>query len=167
MKTLYILRHAKSDWTDFSQSDFDRTLNTRGECDAPKMGEFLAKKGIKLDRIIASPAVRAKTTALYAAKGLGYEAERIIFEPNLYLAELKAIRYLVQNQPDTVETLMIVGHNPGLTEAVNALSQVQMDELPTAGVFAVQFSTEKWGQISRENSKFLFFESPKTIEVYQ
>ncbi len=163
MKLLYILRHAKSDWVDFSVSDFDRTLSERGERDVPKMGDFLAKKGTLLDRIISSSAVRAKTTALKIAPYVKYSVENIIFEQVLYLAEQNTIKYLIQNQPDEVKKLMIVGHNPGLTDIVNTLISTKIDEIPTAGIVALRFSTEKWSEISKENATFWFFESPKLI----
>lgn len=163
MKLLYILRHAKSDWDDFSMSDFDRTLSERGEKDVPKMGDFLAKKGTLVDRIMASSAVRAKTTALKIAPYLRYPVENIVFEQVLYLAEQNTIKYLIQNQSDEIKKLMIVGHNPGLTDLVNGLNSTKIDEIPTAGVVAIRFATEKWTEISKNNASFWFFESPKLL----
>ena len=163
MKLLYILRHAKSDWDDFSISDFDRSLSERGERDVPKMGDFLAKKGTLLDKIIASSAVRAKTTALKIAPYLRYPVENIVFEQVLYLAEQNTIRYLIQNQSDDIKKLMIVGHNPGLTDIVNSISSSKIDEIPPAGIVALRFATDQWSEVCKENSTFWFFESPKLL----
>jgi len=156
-KTLYIARHAKSSWDDATLSDFERPLNKRGKRDAPFMSELLKDKGIKPDLILSSPAQRAKTTAKNYHKTLGGELQ---YDERIYEASLMSLIYLVQETLEKVDTLMIVGHNPGLTTLNDRLSNKSIYNIPTTGVVAIVFEEE----IATHKGKQLFFEYPKKYQ---
>ena len=161
MRELFILRHAKSSWDDPSLSDFDRPLNRRGKEDAPKMGERLAKMGIRPDLIVASPAKRAKKTAKIVAEKLGYDESKIVWERGIYEASPQTLLYLVCQLPESAKRVMIVGHNPGLTMLANVLGDVTIDNIPTAGVVGIAFDAKRWDEACRMKGHTLFFEYPK------
>ena len=161
MRELFIMRHAKSSWDDPTLSDFDRPLNRRGKEDAPKMGERLAKMGIRPDLIVASPAKRAKKTAKIVAEKLGYDPDTIVWEKSIYEASPQTLLYLVCQLPESAKRVMIVGHNPGLTMLANVLGDVTIDNIPTAGVVGIAFDAKKWDEACRMKGHTLFFEYPK------
>ncbi|MBN2871141.1 MAG: histidine phosphatase family protein, partial [Campylobacterales bacterium] len=140
MKTLCIIRHAKSDWNDPSLNDFERPLNKRGEKNAPFMGKLLASKQLRPDLILSSPAVRARTTALMIAGEVGYDTDAIVYDEELYLAERNDIERILQKIPPSYNTVFIVGHNPGLTLFVHYLSGYSIDNIPTCGVVTVSLN---------------------------
>ena len=156
-KTLYIARHAKSSWDDTTLSDFERPLNTRGERDAPFMAALLKDKGIKPDLILSSPARRAKTTAKYYHEALGGELR---FDERIYEASAMSLLYLLQEAFEKVDTLMLVGHNPGLTALNDMLSNKSIYNIPTAGVVGIIFKEEA----APHKGKQLFFEYPKKYQ---
>ena len=162
MKTLYLLRHAKSSWEYEELSDHDRPLNKRGRSDAPLIGQELADREIKLDMIITSSAVRALTTATLIAKELKFAPEKIGVQEELYLMATDDLRVFVQSLPDEYDHVMVVGHNPSLTELANQLSpEKSIANIPTAGIVGISFDCGYWGEISPDNSKLLFFDFPK------
>lgn len=115
MKTLTLLRHAKSDWTDEVVRDFDRPLNDRGRRAARTMGAYMAAEGLTFDLVLASPAVRVVATLDALEQGLGRTLNRV-YDPNIYLAPASTLLELVQGTDASVERLLLVGHNPGLEE---------------------------------------------------
>jgi phosphohistidine phosphatase len=162
MKHLLLFRHAKSSWNDEGVLDFARTLAARGERDAPEMGARLRGRGIAVDLVLASPAARAKRTAALVAAPLGYAEQRIAFAPELYLASPAALLQAIGRQPDSVATLLVVGHNPGLTELANLLvAELNLDNLPTAGIVAIDCETEHWGTIGTAPRTLVFYDFPK------
>lgn len=148
MKTLLILRHAKSSWKDDTLPDHDRPLNKRGKQDAPRMGKLLQEKGLVPDLIISSTAKRARKTAEMVAEESGYEGEIQLerdlyaFEPTAYLEELAQIE-------DHFQTILIVGHNPGLEELVEQLTG-KFARLPTAALAQVSLPVESWSDLDEE-----------------
>lgn len=160
MKTLYLARHAKSYWKDQSIPDIDRPLNSRGKRDAPFMGEVLNDKKIMLDLIISSPAKRTKKTAIEIASKIGYPEKKIQFNEDLYEASSNTIIKLLRKIEEKYDSVMIFGHNPGLTMLNNHLSNHYIDNIPTCGIVALQFD-KKWSEIDKNSCKFLFFEYPK------
>src|SRR5688572_32706614 len=120
MKTLYVVRHAKSCWADPGQEDFERPLNDRGKRDAPRMGKRLKEKDVNPDIMLSSPAKRALSTCKRIADVLNYEKEKIKTEPDLYHANDDTILSIVQRLKDKHNIAMIFGHNPGLTDFVNS-----------------------------------------------
>ena len=161
MRILTLVRHAKSDWKDTSLSDKERPLNRRGERDAPKMGRRLVKHGIRPSLIIASPAVRAWTTAKIIARKISYPAEFLQREETLYLASLNELLDAVAAQDDGFKSLMVVGHNPGLTDFANFLVPGLTNNLPTAGVVSVQFEGDDWSLYEQAKTELLTYDYPK------
>ncbi|OKL41061.1 SixA phosphatase family protein [Pontibacter flavimaris] len=161
MKTLYILRHAKSSWKFEGISDHDRPLNKRGRHDAPLMGQELAARGVAPQLIISSPAVRAISTATLVSRELDYDPDDILVDTRVYGADRDDLLEVVQHAPAEVDTLLLVGHNEALSEFANMLSQEPIGSLPTAGVVGLQFSCESWFDISKENATLLFHDFPK------
>ena len=159
MKKLYIIRHAKSDWDDPALDDYDRPLNKRGVKNAPFMGELLARKNIKPDLIISSPALRAITTAQYIAKEVNYTKA---IAPNQYIYEafVNTLEEIVQYIHDSNDTVFLVGHNPGVSALAYVLCGLK-EQLPTSAIVEIEFNCDNWMDISKENSKFISLEYPK------
>ena len=164
MKELFIMRHAKSSWDDPMLSDFDRPLNKRGKEDAPLMGEYLKKSGIKPDLIISSPAKRAKKTVRIVAEALGYDNEQIRFVDSVYEASPQSLLYLVCQLPDDAKRVMLVGHNPGLTMLANILGDIAIENIPTAGVVGIAFDASKWEEACRMKGHTILFDYPKKLK---
>ncbi len=166
MKRLTLLRHAKSSWADSSLADHDRTLSARGKRDAPKMGKRMAARKVSPSVIISSSAVRARRTAKIVAEALKCPAESLKIEKELYLATTEKILELVCSQEDNFSDLLVVSHNPGLTELVNRLlPELSMDNLPTSGVIAMDFNTKKWSDIAEIDAELVFYDYPKNSEL--
>ena len=143
MKRLLILRHAKSDWGDSSLDDWERPLSGRGINDAPRIGEMLRERSTLPDLIITSDAIRARSTAEAAAEAAGYTGE-IRLEPALYLATPAAIVEVLNSvEDDAADSVMIVGHNPGLEGLVTQLSG-EHQPLPTSALVQLALPIERW-----------------------
>ena len=121
MKTIILVRHAKSSWKDTSLDDFDRPLNKRGKRNAPFMGEKLKNRQIVPDLILSSPAKRAKKTATIVAKTIGYPKKKIQYSDNMYHSSARYLLEMVRNQDDESETIMLFGHNPDFNDFADML----------------------------------------------
>lgn len=161
MKTLTLVRHAKSSWKDTTLADHDRPLNKRGERDAPFMAVRIDAAGIRPSLIVSSPAVRAWTTAKTIARHLKYPLEFLQREKDLYLASLEDLLDVVAAQDNAFNSLMVVGHNPGLTDFANFLSPGLTDNLPTAGVVAVKIERDDWSLYERPTTELVTYDYPK------
>lgn len=161
MKTLTILRHAKSSWKDTGKSDHQRPLNRRGERDAPVMGARITEAGIRPSLIMSSPAVRAWKTAKIIARAISYPVEFLHREPGLYLADAQALLALLAQQDDAFNSILIVGHNPGLTDLVNYLLPNITDNLPTCGIVAFNVETDDWDLRAGATAELLLYDYPK------
>lgn len=161
MKTLILVRHAKSDWSAEGLSDSERPLNERGKKDAPEMAKRLKKKGLKIDAFISSPAKRAKKTAKYFAEEFGVDKDSILIEPKLYGALPSGFETVIASLNDKKDTIVIFSHNPGITDYTNTLTNVHTDNIPTCGIFAVQVTAEKWVDFTKAEKSFLFYDYPK------
>lgn len=160
MKTLYVLRHAKSDWNDASLTDFERPLNERGLYAARKMGEFMREREIEPDLIISSPARRARETAQIIVDAAGY-AVQIEFEPRIYEAGIGTLIEIVSEVENDCQKLLIVGHNPGFEQLVENLTG-ELHALPTAALAEIELPVENWNDAMRGGKlKNLF--KPKEI----
>ena len=162
MKKIILIRHAKSDWDDLSLPDYDRPLAARGLEDTPKMAASLKNRGIQVDLICSSTAQRAMQTANITAAVLGYPEAEIHWERSLYHASASHLLQFIQSQSNQVQSLLLVGHNPGLTELIVRLG-VNLDNLPTAGQFAFMVLSEDWKDLSADNCKFEWWDSPKKL----
>lgn len=160
MKKIILLRHAKSAWDHPWLTDFERPLAERGLRDAPQMAASLKNRGISVDRICSSTAQRAKQTACITAAVLGFPEAKIHWDKSLYHASETHLLTFIQSQPDQIQTLILVGHNPGLTDLINLLG-VKLDNLPTSGQLAFSLATTHWRELSRETCSFAWWDSPK------
>jgi phosphohistidine phosphatase len=161
MKTLYLLRHAKSSWDDSSLDDYHRPLNHRGEKDAPRMGKRLRREGALPKLICSSSAVRAITTARLVAAEMGYPVEAIQQDKKLYHADPDELLYFLRSIPPSIDSVMLVGHNPGFTEFANNLLDVEIDNLPTAGAIGARLAIDSWKETSWSCGKMFMYEYPK------
>ena len=149
MKSLFLVRHAKSCWADPTLADKDRPLNDRGRRDAPKVGERLAKAGVKPDLILSSPAKRARTTAEIIARKLDYKRRNIVVDERLYAVEPEVLLEVIRRLDDGAECVMLFGHNPELTELAHRLSS-KISHLPTCAVAELTFDTQSWSRIGKD-----------------
>ncbi len=160
-RTLSIIRHAKSSWDDPVIADFDRPLNPRGRRDAPRMAARLAANGVRPDRVISSPAKRAICTARAFAKELALEPAIIDPDERLYLASADTLLDIIRDQHRSVTSLMLIGHNPGLTELVHRLGDCPLANLPTCGCAVFRIDGEDWAETSRRTARLEIVDYPK------
>jgi phosphohistidine phosphatase len=146
MKTLLVLRHAKSSWSHSGLADHERPLNTRGRRDGPRMGELMRDDGLIPDVLISSDAVRARLTAEAVAEAAGFTGD-ILLDERLYLASPGDIVALLQSVDANAGTVMIVGHNPGLEELLDHLTREAVD-LPTAALAQVALPIDQWRDLT-------------------
>jgi phosphohistidine phosphatase len=162
VKRLILLRHAKSSWSEDGLPDSERPLSGRGERDAPRMGARLHQRGIRPDLVLSSPALRARRTATLVARALDYHDDAIRLDARLYLATPMEILAVVAEQADTLDCLVVVGHNPGFTELTNLLlPELELANLPTAGTVVVDCATDRWAEIRSVQRRLVYFDYPK------
>lgn len=147
MKTLFILRHAKSSWKDPELADHDRPLNKRGKRDVPEMGVRLKARGVLPDLVLCSDARRALDTGIPIAEKLGVPPFAIQREADFYHATDEAILKRIKSLDDRLQKVMVVGHNPGLTDLANRFLPQFLPNLPTAGVVELVFEIDAWRDI--------------------
>ena len=163
MKTLTLLRHAKSSWKDASLQDRERPLNRRGQRDAPIMAERIKKQGIRPSLILSSPAVRAWATAKIMAHEIGYPMEFLQREDRLYHASTRALLLVIADQDEGFNNLMIVGHNPGLSDFANHLMPGLTDNIPTCGFVSFEIDSDDWNLDNESEIKLLIYDYPKRV----
>ncbi len=164
MKTLSLLRHAKSSWADANQKDFARTLNERGLRTAPRVGRWLREKNIKPDLIIASPAERARLTVELVAQSAKWNV-MINFDERLYLASVPTLLDVVRGVDEKVKHLMLVGHNPGLEELCLCLYMThEPRSFPTAAFASIKLRAETWNAIGASSNRLTQFLIPRTLD---
>ncbi len=145
MKTLLVLRHAKSSWRDREKSDHGRSLNKRGKRDAPRMGRLVAERDLCPDLILSSTAKRARVTAEAVAAQTGYGAA-VQLERRLYLANPAEIIEVIRESAGEATSIMVVGHNPGLEELVARFGGVG-EPLPTAALAEIHLHIAAWSDL--------------------
>jgi len=161
VKKLFIIRHAKSDQSFFG-NDFERPLNDRGKADAPVMAKRLLQKQSAIDAFISSPAKRAKRTAESFCTVYGRKDDDLIFVSALYHAPPEIFYDVIGLLDEKFNTVAIFSHNPGITYFVNSLiPEIQVDNMPTCAIFAVQANITQWSEFSKAKKEFLFFDYPK------
>ena len=161
MKRLYLIRHAKSSWDDHALSDFERPLNERGQTDAPVMGKRLKQANVQPDCILASPAQRALQTAQILAAELDFPKERIITAKGIYEAGVSDLLKVIRSIEDAFQHVLLIGHNPGMTDLANYLTDARLDNLPTCGVVCADFDVSSWKEVAAGQGTFVFFDCPK------
>lgn len=147
MRTLLIMRHAKSSWANAHQADHDRPLNERGERDAPRMGRWLASHDLAPDAILCSSATRAHDTALAVAAET--TADEPLVRPALYGGDVDEYVAELRRLDDGVETALLVGHNPTVSQLVAELGDVE-EAMPTAAVAWLEIGIDRWSDLSDE-----------------
>lgn len=161
MKTLILVRHAKSSWDEAGLSDSERPLNERGKKDAPEMARRLRKRNLSIDLLLSSPAERAFRTARFFAKVFDVKKDEIRVDNALYGALSSQFEEVIGGLKDKYGTVVVFSHNPGITDYANTLTNVRTDNVPTCGVFAVQADVESWKEFAKAEKKFLFYDYPK------
>jgi phosphohistidine phosphatase len=161
LKNLLLIRHAKSSWDDPAQEDFERTLNERGKKDAPLMAKRLLERKIRIDAFISSPAKRAKKTAELFAEEYGSNKNKIILHSELYLAASPVFHEIISSLDEDIHHAAIFSHNPGITDFVNELTAVRVDNMPTCAVYAITVEIIHWKDFNKAKKNFLFFDYPK------
>lgn len=162
MKNLLIMRHAKSSWKDSNVTDHDRPLKKRGTKDAARMGKLLKDKGLVIDKILSSTAVRAADTAVLVAEKAGYKKD-VEYSDSLYMAEGNGILDIIQHQPDDIKTLLLIGHNPGMEAFVQMMTK-KIDSLSTASIAYFEADIEHWKDFNKDSAiKFKKFWQPDEL----
>ncbi len=161
MKTLYLVRHAKSSWKYPGLDDFERPLNKRGRKSAPLMGKILKKLKVTPDLVISSPANRAATTARIIAAKIKYPLEKIRYSEAIYEFSANAVIHFIEQIDNAADKVMVVGHNPALTDLANYFGDEPISNVPTCGVFCVDLDISSWTKIFEHRGKLKFFEFPK------
>lgn len=161
MKKLIVVRHAKSSWQNVEQSDFDRPLNDRGKKNAPVMAKRLHSREPEIDAFVSSPARRAFTTATFFAEEYGVNESAIIQVRELYHAPSATFYKTIAGLDDNWHSVILFSHNPGITDFINTLTHVRIDNMPTCGVFAVTAPVTSWAEFATAEKHFHFFDYPK------
>ena len=164
MKTLILIRHAKSSWDDDSLEDKQRPLNDRGLRDAPVMGKRLkrqAKHGDKPDLILSSPAIRAVTTAELIADEIGYPRRQVKVNDQLYDTSADELLAVIRELDDRSNRVMLVSHNPALVDLAGRLTSGKITRMPTCGVVTLEYGVQAWSSIGEAKPGKVKFDSPK------
>ncbi len=161
MKTLTIIRHAKSSWEQEDLHDFERPLNERGRRDAPVMATRLKQAAATPELLVSSPALRAITTARVFAEGLGISTDAIQLQARIYEASANTLLQIIRGFDDHHGHIALFGHNPGLSDLVRKLVQRDFRELPTCGMVQISLSAERWRDVSADTGQLLYSSWPK------
>lgn len=164
MKTLYIVRHAKSSWDYPELPDIQRPLLEKGKKRTKRIIDDLLRRETVVDLIITSPAVRATETARILGKALHRDEKEIQTDSLLYYTDAERLFNLFFDLPSRVDSLMIVGHNPTLTNFANHFLEKKIDSISTSGIVCLDFDTDNWADIDAMNSKLRFFITPKMLK---
>ncbi len=164
MKTLFLLRHAKSSWDYPRLRDFERPLATRGRQDVPLMGSRFAAREAGVDCIIASPAVRARSTAILMAEVIGFPADDIASNPDLYFCGTAMYLKAAGLVDEACQSAMLVGHNPTITDFANEMTNGDIANIPTCGLVELTLPIDHWSQIHRGQATLARFDFPKSGE---
>lgn len=162
MKRLWLLRHAKALPAQSGLSDFARRLAERGEHDARRIGERLVRLDRPPTRILASPALRARRTAEIAADVFGRPGTDIVLDERLYLAAATKVSAVIASNNDSLDSLLVVGHNPGLSElALDLAPELPLDDLPTSGLVGIDIDAPTWSALGGATKRLRYYDFPK------
>ncbi|MBS1743148.1 MAG: histidine phosphatase family protein [Bacteroidetes bacterium] len=162
MKYLYVARHAKSSWTDFTKPDFERPLNERGRRDAPIMAKRVLDRRVFIDAFISSPAKRAKSTCEIFCEVFHHDKNNVIYMERLYHASMETFYDIVRGLDNKYISVILFSHNPGISEFVNSLCEnVRVDNVPTCGVYGVELDITRWASFKPKVNSYRFFDYPK------
>tara|TARA_B100001741_G_C16057304_1_gene371539 strand:- start:42 stop:530 length:489 start_codon:yes stop_codon:yes gene_type:complete len=162
MKRLILIRHSKSSWKDHGLTDFNRPLNKRGKSDGPLMANYLKSKIDKIDYLHSSSSIRTFETSKYFIEKIQYG--KVEYDDSLYHSSASSILHLISNYSENYQSTMIIAHNPGLTNLINKLTNISLDNLPTTGIAKIDFNCNCWGDISLNNSRLVDLRFPKQLK---
>ncbi len=165
MKTLYIVRHAKSSWDQAGLADHQRPLLEKGKKRTKLITDYLLENNIKADLIISSHAVRALETARMIGNALNYPVDEIQISTNIYHGDIDNLFDLFYDLSDDIESIMIVGHNPTITTFANYFLDEKIEWLSTSGVVCVEFNANKWDNVMDSEKEIKFMITPKLIKA--
>lgn len=164
MKTLYLLRHAKSSWDQPELLDHERPLNKRGKADAPKMGKWLSENMPPPQLILCSDSARTKATIAPVMQAWQLPPECLQYKSELFHSSPETLLWLVQSCNNEIDCLMLVGHNPGFTDFSNSLcAEFRTENIPTGGFVAFTFDIQKWEDVKEKGAHFETYQYPKNI----
>ncbi|GAA4372569.1 SixA phosphatase family protein [Agromyces bauzanensis] len=161
MKTLVLVRHAKSSWDHPGLADHERPLNDRGRRDAPRMGRRLASRGLAPDLILSSTAVRALTTAELIAQALGIDRDGIVADERLYATSASGLLGVIGEVESSVGTAFVVGHNPEMTSLVHRFTD-EIGHMPTCAVAEFRFEADAWNELDEGLVRAVRFDTPRS-----
>ena len=162
MKKLIIVRHSKSSWKDLSLSDFNRPLNGRGKSDGPLMADYLKSKINKIDYLHSSSSVRTFETSKYFINQIQFG--KVEYDDSLYHSSATSILNMISNYSADYQSVMIIAHNPGLTNLINNITNISLDNLPTTGIAEIEFNINGWSKLSYKNSNLIDLKFPKQLK---
>lgn len=164
MKTLYLLRHAKAALGSMETKDFDRPLNERGLSDARMMAQRLKEKGVNIDLIVSSPALRAMTTATIVAEVFGKQVQDIKLDRQIYLAGSPKLMQIISFIDESAQSAMLVAHNPALTDLSELLAHSGIADIPTAGLVSIEIPVDHWLEVLEGGASVTNFDYPKNLQ---
>ena len=162
MKKLIIIRHSKSSWKDLSLGDFHRPLNRRGKTDGPIMANFLSRKITKICFLHSSSSVRTFETSKFFIDRIKFN--KIKYDDSLYHSSSFSILNMIRNYSDNFSSVAIIAHNPGLTNLINEVTNISIDNLPTTGLVEIDFNCLTWNNVSSKNSNLIEIKFPKQLK---
>lgn len=163
MKILYIVRHAKSSWKFPDMRDIERPLNRRGKRDAPEMAQFIGNMISPPDIFLSSPSKRTYETAQHFLAVFGTDDSSLTITHDLYHASASSWKHIITHIPDENNSAMLFGHNPGVTDFVNELTNKKIYNIPTCGVACIQLDIDHWEQLQKGRGELKFYHYPKEI----
>ena len=162
-RTLLLIRHTKSNWGDFTQPDFDRPIKKDRADDAKNMAAELKSLDVEPDLIICSPAKRTRQTVEFFCDKLKYDYDKILFDKRIYESTAEEVLHVIRETSADIKTLVVVGHNPSLTDLANMFTENSIGEMPTTGVVWLEFAINSWEIYKLTPCKLKAFLTPKTI----
>jgi len=163
IRTVALIRHAKSSWSDPSFSDFERPLNKRGIRDAPRVWAALSQADVSFDRVLCSDAKRARQTLSLLKQGIVIDEEIIGYRHDLYCASADHLFSCITEQPDSIYNLALVGHNPGMEDLANSLAEEHIGPMPTCCVIHLAYECDTWDDLFQARGKVALTIRPRDL----
>ncbi len=162
MKRLILIRHSKSSWKEMGLTDFNRPLNNRGKSDGPLIADYLKRKISKIDYLHSSSSARTFETSKYFINQIQFG--KIQYDDFLYHCSSSFLLKMIMNYSEDYNSVMIIAHNPGLTNLINKITDISLDNLPTTGLAEIEFNCDSWSKISYENCNLIDLKFPKQLK---
>ena len=163
MKKLIVVRHCKSSWKDLTLNDYNRPLNKRGKIDGPIMSKYLSQSIQEIDFLHSSSSVRTFETSKFFIDKIKFV--EINYDDDLYHCSSSSLIRIIKNHPKKYNSVLVIAHNPGLTNMINSLTNITLDNLPTTGIVEIDFNCDSWENISIENSNLVGIKFPKQLKL--